>query len=282
MLIAGFCLPLVRHSLLFGESFLVWPWHIAGWYGDVGRAAALGTAADREYETLWALLPLVLGIVVLGLLRLGDVRERAGLLAGLGLCALVLLLMVFVGEAQVLGVVFTPPSSGGGAIVLVGIAAATLVVSANHAARSAPDALLPRWIAAISGFVLGAIILVFALASQGSWSAWSMWLLYALLGTLAVFGLLRGFNQEPDEDSLSRVGLLARVALVWGVPAMIIAQSSAGDDYVSYVLQGGGGVLPIVLGVLKAALIYGGSALVMAVGLAMLMQRHAPPAREAA
>jgi len=273
-LIAGFCLPLLKSSLIMGQSFLIWPWDIVGKPGDAGRAAAMATISSHHNDALWALLPLVLGILILVLRRISPIVKWGWLLAALGFTALALLLIVFVDEAQILGLVFTPPTPGAGVMILLVVGAAALVVAANHGARSVPTAAMPRWVAGISGFMLGGITLLFFFASSDSWDTWPMWLFYALLVLVALSGLKRAFDPEPDDQSMSRIALLARTALVWGVLAMIIAQSTSDDGFVRYVVQADGGTGQTILGILKALLIYGGSALAMAIGLSIVIQRR--------
>jgi hypothetical protein len=70
------------------------------------------------------------------------------------------------------------------------------------------------------------------------------------------------------------ISLLFRVALLLTPIAVIIAQSSYDNPFVTYVLESGGGVLPLLVVSLKAFLIYSSMAMATGVGLVQMLGRR--------
>lgn len=280
LLFAGFLLPLFKHSMLAGDSFLVWPWQLAGLSRDPGIVAALATYSEGGYPGSWTLLPLATACLVLLAGRLANVGRRgmAHALAGLG--ALLLLLLLFVEENQRLGLVFTPPTFGAGVVTAIGIVAGALIAAANHASRLQPGAAGPaRW-AGAGGVALALMVAFFMLGGDGPWKAWSMWGLYSLLLAYALLAAARLFGAAPGPDSIERLGRLGRGVVAWSLIAVILAQNADRDGFSLYVVQGGGGLAGTVFAAAKGFLIFFGSTLAMAVGMASILA-GARPAGEA-
>lgn len=273
LLIAGFLMPLYKGSVLAGQSYIVWPWQLAGFVDQPGIAMALGTYSEGAYPALWVLLPLATALLVLGLGRQGKSAAWSVtyMLSGLG--SLLLLLIVFFKEAERLGLVFTPPSTGAGVITAVIITAGALIAAANHASRMRSDALKPaRW-AGAGGIVL--LVLVSLLfAGSGAWVAWPMLVLYGLMLVYALLAAARLFGSAPGGDSIDRLGKLARVLAGLSVIAIIMAQSLDPAPFSIYVIQGGGSTVGTVIASIKGFLIYFGSALVIAVGMAGWLEKQ--------
>ena len=113
------------------------------------------------------------------------------------------------------------------------------------------------------------ILLIFALFfSAGAWKIWAMWLLYIELIGLGVLAIRSARCPLPDEQLLETISLFLRVGLGWLPVACWIAQSTAGDPFVDFVIGGGGGTVHVLLSVIKGFLVYGGMAFLMALGLA--------------
>lgn len=268
LLIAGFLLPLFKRSMLAGESFIVWPWQLAGLGQNPGVAMALSTYSEGAHPGIWTLVPLVTACLVflVGRMAKGGLQTLAYTL--MGLTSLILLLLVFIKENERLGLVFTPPTPGAGIVTMVAIAAGALIAAANHASRMQPEATGPaRW-AGAGGIVLVGLALLFMVGGGGPWKAWSMWGLYGLVSIYALLASARLFREAPALASINRLSVVGRLLVAWSVIAVIVAQSTQLDGFSVYVVQGGGSTAGTVVAAVKSFLIFFGSALVMAVGIA--------------
>jgi len=271
LLVAGFLLPLRKHSMLTGESYTVWPWQLAGLSKDPGIVMALGTYSEGAHPGSWVLLPLVAaGLAFLaGRTAKGGVQTLAYLVTGLG--SLILLLLVFIRENERLGLVFAPPTLGAGVVTAVGIGAGALIAAANHASRMQPGAATPaRW-AGAGGIVLVCLVLLFMVGGVGPWKAWPMWALYGLVLLYAVLAVARLFEAAPGLASIRRLRLIGRLVAAWSIVAVILSQSSSQDGFSVYVIQGGGSAASTVLAAVKGFAILFGGALVLAVAMARIL-----------
>jgi len=272
LLVAGCLVPLLKRSLLLGSSYLVWPWQLAGLGVGLEESAAMATAAGGENLAAWALLPLVGGLIALGLPRLRSIRARGVAGAATGASMLALLLLVLVRENAVLGLVFTPPTRGGGALMLLGIGACTLLAASNHAAKTAPPGGVPRWLVAAASLVVVALTSLFMLVAADAWAAWSMRLVYLLVIIYALLGLWRTIQPRDTPAVTAWASTLARAILGWTVIAVVLAQSGSSDGVVAYVIEAGGGPLHIAIGAAKGFLIFAGAGLLLAAGLATALE----------
>ena len=268
LLVAGCLVPLLKHSLLLGSSYLIWPWQLAGLGVGLEESAALATAAGGEDLVLWALLPLVGGLIALGLARLRSIRARGVAGAATGATLLVLLLLVLVPENAVLGLVFTPPTRGAGALMLFGVGACMLLAASNHTAKTAPPDDVPRWLVATASLVVIALAALFLLVAQDAWAAWSMRVVYLLVIVYALLALWRTIQPRDTSAVTPWASTLARAILAWAVIAVVLAQSGSNDGVVTYVIEAGGGPLQIAVGAAKGFLIFAGAGLLLAAGLA--------------
>lgn len=264
----GFFSPLFKHSMLAGESYVVWPWQLAGLSKDPGVIMALGTYSEGAYPGIWTLVPLLTACLVLliGCMARGRLQTLAYALTGMS--SLLLLLLVFIEENERLGLVFLPPTLGAGIVTSIAITAGALIAAANHASRLQPDVTKPaRW-AGAGGIVLILLVALFMIGGDGPWKAWSMWGLYGLLVVYALLAVARLFGDAPGTDSIDRLSKLGRALVAWSVIAVIFAQSGDQDGFSMYVTQGGGSTASTIFAAIKGFLIFFGSALVMTIGMA--------------
>lgn len=277
LLMAGFLMPLYKSSMVAGQSYIVWPWQLAGFTDHPGIAMALGTASEGTNPVLWVLLPLATALLVLILGRAGKSGTAMATNVALGLGSLALLLIVFFKESQRFGLAFTPPSAGAGIIVTIAIAAGALIAAANHASRMAPDVLKPaRW-AGAGGVILLCLTSLFMFAGSGVWTAWPMRVLFGLMLVYALMAATRLFGIAPGVDSITWLGRLARLLVGLSLIAVIMAQSADPDPYSMYVIQGGGSTAGTIMAAAKSFMIYFGSALVLAVGIGAWLEKQSAP-----
>jgi hypothetical protein len=269
LLVAGCVVPLLKRSLVFGSSRLVWPWQLMGFAVGVEEGAAMATEAGGDDLAAWALLPLAVGLIALALPRLRSIQTRGVAGAAAGAIMLALLLVVLAPENAVLGLAFTPPTRGAGVLMLIGIGACALLAAANHVAKTADADRVPRWLVGTASAVLVLLTSVFMLAAQDVWAVWSMRLVYVLV---VFYGLLNLWRTLQPHDAVTPLtawsSRLARAILVWSVLAVVLAQSGSDDGFVAYVVAAGGGPLHVAVGAAKGFLIFAGGGILLAAGLA--------------
>lgn len=264
LVLAGGLLPLYKHSLVFGADVVVWPWQLAGVGMDTTRAAAMATDAFADHLAVWALLPVVLGIAALGAARVCDAAAQARIMATVGLGGLAALLVALPGENGILGLALAPPTAGGGAVALVGVGACALAAAANHVARTDADAPAVPRLLRCAGAVIAPLALFGMVPQDGPWAAWPVRLLaLAILG----YALLCLWGGVSAEQTVMR-SRVARAIVVGAPLAMVLAQRSATDGFVHYVVEAGGGGLSTLIGAVKGFFVFAGLALLAAGGMA--------------
>ena len=271
LLIVGFLLPLRKHSMLAGESFMVWPWQLAGLSKDPGIVMALGTYSEGANPGSWTLLPLATAALVFlaGRTAKDSLQTLVYLLTGLG--SLILLLVVFIRENERLGLIFAPPTLGAGIVMTITVTAGALIAAANHASRMQPDVSNPaRW-AGAGGILLTCLVLFFMLGGDGPWKSWPMWGLFGLALIYAVLAAARLFGGAPELISIRRLSVIGRLLVVWSVVAVILSQNAIQDGFSVYVIQGGGSTASTVFAAVKGFSILYGGALLIAVGIAGIL-----------
>ncbi|MDP1772564.1 MAG: hypothetical protein Q8L15_09800 [Methylobacter sp.] len=273
LLIAGFVLPLFKHSMLFGSSELVWPWNIMGLGIDEQKAAAMATASLPEHMLAWGLLPLGVSIALLSGRLFMPLRSLTATLFLAGATALTLMLTVFYEEAEILGLMFTPPTAGAGIMILLAVVAGALVAGSNHLRKRFSAALPIRVLSGVGGGMMVALMGLQLLASSGGWATWSMMLLYLLMISYGVLGLLSAFRPEPEDALLQRTSFVARVVLWWAPVACLIAQNWLTDPYTDLVTGGGGGFINIFVSLAKCFSLYYGFSFLMALGFTAYLEQ---------
>jgi hypothetical protein len=272
LLLAGYLVPLLKRSVLFDTSYLVWPWQLAGVAVGLEEQAATATAAGGENLAAWSLLPLIGGLIALALPHVRSIRNRSVAGAATGAAMLVLLLLVLVRENAVLGLVFTPPTRGGGALMLLGIGSCSVLAAANHTAKAAPPGAIPRWLVVAASLVVLALASLFLLAAVDAWAAWSLRALYLSLVAYALLGLWRTIQPQDTSVVTAWASALGRAILGWAAIAVVLAQSGSDDGFVTYVVQAGGGPLHVAIGAVKGFLIFVGAALLLAAGMTTTLE----------
>jgi hypothetical protein len=271
LLLLGGLLPLLKRSVVFDTSLLVWPWQLAGFDQSPELLAAIATYAAGEHMAAWVAAPLVTGLIALAAPQLPSARSCGMTMALTGGAALALLLLFFFREDAVLGLAFTPPSFGAGLLMLVGLLGCTILSAENHAAKIALEPSVPRWLVGTCAAVVSVIAILFMAAAEGVWAAWPMVLLYLLVLAYGAMSLWRLVRRQPSESAAPRASALARFILLWSLAAVVTAQSSSSEGFVIFVVQAGGNAVHSAVGALKGFLIFFGSALLLATGLATLM-----------
>jgi len=266
-------LPLFKHSMLFGSSVLVWPWNIMGLGIDEQKAAAIATVSFPEHMLIWGLLPLGVAIALLSGRLFLSLRSLTATLFLTGAASLTLLLTVFYEEAEILGLMFTPPTAGAGIMILLVVIAGALVAGSNHLRKRFSAARPLRILSGIGGGIMIALMGLQLFASSGGWAAWSMMLLYVLMIGYGILGLLGAFRPDPEEALLQRTSFVARVVL-WCAPlACLIAQNWLSDPYTDLVTAGGGGFINIFVSLAKCFLLYYGFSFLMALGFTAYLEQ---------
>jgi hypothetical protein len=209
--------------------------------------------------------------MVVGLLHyLPALSIRVALMTGAGSVALLLLLVVYYQEAEILGLAFTPPTRGAGVVLFAFLLSAALVVVSNRLRKIYAASALLRATAGIGGLVVGLLLALVAVGGEGPWIAWPMLLLYLLLGGQACLALYSALTREVSETVTMTSSRLTRVIIGWSPLAVVTAQATTSDPHLQYVVGAGGGSLNILLSVIKGFLMYFGSAYLMTVGVAGL------------
>jgi hypothetical protein len=240
---------------------------------EAEKAAAMATASIPDHLLAWGLLPLAVAISLLGARRFMSLRSLAAAMFLTGIVSLTLMLVVFYEEAEILGLMFTPPTAGAGVMILLAVVAGTLVAGANHLRKRFSDALPVRVLSGIGGGMLVVLMALQLFASSGGWAAWSMMLLYVLMMGCGILGLLSAFRPDPEDALLQRIGVVARVALWWAPAACLIAQNWLADPYTDFVTGGGGGFINVFVSVVKCFLLYYGFSLLMAMGFTAYLEQ---------
>jgi hypothetical protein len=271
LLLLGFAWPLYKTSLLATRSLVIWPWSLLGSPDSPLMAAALATPSGQETFLPWALVALGAGMIA-GLLRyVPALSVRVALMTGVGSIALVLLLVVYYREAEILGLAFTPPTRGAGVVLFTFLLSTALVVVSNRLRKVYVTSTALRIMAGIGGLLVGLLLILAVVGGEGPWTAWSMILLYLLLGGQASLSLYSAVTPEVGETVTTTSSRLTRFIIGWSPLAVVIAQVTTSDPYLQYVIEGGGGCLNTLLAVSKGFLMYFGSAYLMTLGLAGIM-----------
>jgi hypothetical protein len=273
LLIGGFVLPLFKHSIMFDSSVPVWPWNIMGLGINAQKAAAMATVSFPEHMLIWALLPIVAAITLLSGRQFIPLRGLSLAIFLVGGVSLILSLIVFHEEAEILGLMFTPPTVGAGVMILLAVAGGILVASANHLRKRFVELISIRILSGIGGGLLVALMGLQLFASDGGWASWSMRLLYLLMIGYGVLGLLGAFRPKPEHAFLQRTSLVARAVLCWAPVACLIAQNWLSNPYTDFVTTGGGGFINIFISVAKSFLIYYGFSFLAAIGFTAYLEQ---------
>jgi hypothetical protein len=202
-----------------------------------------------------------------------SLRSLTATLFLLGIISLTLMLAVFHEEAEVLGLMFTPPTLGAGIMILLAVVAGASVAVANRLRKRFPEIMPIRVLSGIGGGMIVALMALQLFASSGGWAGWSMMLLYVLMLGYGLLGLLSAFRPEPEDALLQRISFVARVVLWWAPVACLIAQNWLTDPYVDIVISSGGGFINIFVSLAKCFLLYYGFAFLMALGFAAYLEQ---------
>lgn len=266
MLLLGFAWPLYKASLLAADSLLIWPWSLIHPPESPLMATALATPSGQEAFLSWMLVALGAGGGAVLLPYVSVSFVRAALMTGVGSVALVLLLVVYYQEAEILGLAFTPPTRGAGVVLLVLLLGCALIAVSNRLRKVYGAVTDLRVMAGIGGSLVGLLVVLAVVSSEGPWGAWSMILLYLLLGGQALLALYGAATHDTGEWVTVVISRLMRCSIVWSFFAVVIAQATVSDPYSQYVIQAGGGLLNTLLSVTKGFLMYFGSAYLMTLG----------------
>ena len=265
MLIAGFLMPLLKSSVLFNTTAVVWPWQIMGMgMENMTTNAAMATLSSGKHMLVWGLLPLIAGGISLFLSRRASLPHLSMAMVAIGAAMLILLMTVLIDEAEILGLMFVPPTTAAGVMMLIMIVSGMCIAIANYLQKRFDTMAMLKWFTLVGGFFLVVGMGLQLLIAEGGWKGWSMILLYMgmiLYGAVALTGAIRGHSNA------SQLSTLLRVILWWAPVACLIAQRWSSNDFVGYVIGGGGGLPHIFSSVVKCFLIYYGSAFLMAAGL---------------
>ena len=264
LLSVGFALPLLKASVMFGTS-VVWPWQLFGSRTDFEQAAAMATLSGGTSLAAWSSVPI-------GLLLLTPVLQRvcpwplgARLSSLAGISALFLMLVALSAENEILGLFFAPPTTGAGMIMFVGALSAIVLSTTNRIWYGERLSGGRRALLGVTGVAGGLTACGFALGSAGPWATWPMLLLYLAAAAQACLGIYQACKAEISADTAAAMARLATALLVWGVVAVLVAQQTNDDPFYGFVVQGGGGSLHTLSGLLKGfALYYGIGSITMA------------------
>jgi len=271
-LLIGFLLPLLKYSLLFDSFQLVWFWNLFGVDSGVQKAAAMATYSSGEWSELYALLPLISAILMLFALFAVPKRWRGLLLFIAGTVPLSLAFTLFCRGGEIYGLIFLPVTANGGGVMLALLISALLVAAVNHLGKHAIIHLHLRLLQSLGCLVLLLLTVLAFIAPD--WNNFALYLLYLLWLAIALISTRGAISGSNDEGSRVLISLLFRVALLLTPIAVIIAQSSYDNPFVTYVLESGGGGLPLLVSSLKAFLIYSSMAMATGVGLVQMLGRR--------
>ncbi len=272
MLLAGFCVPLLKPSMLFGSSVIMWPWQIMGFGLHEPATVAAAATVSNGKSILWGLLPLVSGGITLINARQHNLTLRLVCMLATGAAMLVLLMVIYIREAEILGLIFVPPTAAGGFLMLIVIVAGALIASANHLGKTYENNTFIKLLSGIGGFFLAALLSIQLVAAGNAWRNWSMIMLYAAMIFFGLSGIKASLKGVFSDSHTSFMSFTLRAILVWAPVACLIAQKWSSDDFGTYVIGAGGGLPHIVSSVLKCFLIYYGSAFLMGMGLCALIE----------
>ncbi|MCP4717153.1 MAG: hypothetical protein GY868_18675, partial [Deltaproteobacteria bacterium] len=272
MLLAGFFLPLLKYSMLYGKTKLVLPWHIMGVGMDAEKAAAMATLSGGGNMVVWTLLPLVAGVVgMVACTRLSFHWRVIALLAA-GAALLVMLEAVFIREAEILGIMFIAPTVGGGVVSCAAICAGAAVAIANHLRKMFPEHLPARIMSGSGGLVIGALSCLALFAGEDAWKYWTVKIVCVSLMGYGALGVISAVQRDPAPTLLKTISYAARAILVWIPFACLFAQTYGAGAFVDYVISSGGGFVQNLLAMLKCFCLFYGSAFMMAFGGAGLLE----------
>lgn len=268
MLFAGFLAPLLKSSMLLGSSAVVWPWQIIGLgAGETITVLAMATVSDGESMFLWGILPLISGCIIFVSAKRLKLTGRIFGMIVTGGAMLILLMVVFVKEAEILGLIFVPPTAAGGWAMIAIIVSGVSIATANHLGKIYKNFQIIRILSGIGGFFLALGMSIQLFAASGAWKGWSMILLYLGMIFFGVSGVMAALKGDFDESKTSFMSFALRAILLWAPFACLFAQKWSSDEYSAYVISAGGGLPHIFSSVLKCFLIYYSSAFLMAMGL---------------
>ena len=271
LLLAGFAFPLLKHSIMFGGSVLVWPWELFGVGPDAQHAAATATFSNGQHLGLWGLVPLLAGAAIMATALFAGHRARHLIMLVGGTAVLVLWQTLLFEEGEILGLFFIPPTAAGGAMTLVAVMAGAWAAVGNRLRKSFPAKGVPRLLLGAGGVLLGLSTILAFLASEGPYKGWPMMMLYLGLLVYALCGVRAAWQTEADTDLAALTSSLARGILIWAPLACALAQRFNKDPFMNFVIGGGGGIFNILFSITKAFLVYYGSAFAAATGLAGIL-----------
>jgi hypothetical protein len=273
-LLVGFLLPFLKKSLLYDSFNLIWFWNQLGFGVSGEQAAAMATYSSSQWGAAYALLPLISFVLVL-LTAFAVPKSWRGLILFLaGSVPLLLAFTLFFSSGEIYGLIFLPNTAAGGGLMLALLFCALLVATVNHLAKHVIYHLHLRMLQGLGSLMLLLLTVLAFIAPD--WNNFAMYLLYLVWLAIALLSLKGAITGANDEGNLSLISLLFRVALVLTPVAVIVAQSMYDNPFVTYVIESGGGVSPLILSSLKAFLIYYSMAIATGVGLVQILgQRYA-------
>jgi hypothetical protein len=262
----GLIIPLIKASAIFGTN-IVWPWDLFGSPTDAAKAASMATLSDGGSLTAWSSLPIGFLLLTLVFQYICSWPLSARLSSVAGTSALFLMLVYLSGENEILGLFFSPPTTAAGAIMFAGALSAMVISTTNRIWDGRLLSGAQRALLGFAGLVEGLTVSGFIVGSEGPWASWAMILFYlgaAAQGCIGIYQACKGEISADTRDAMSR---LATGLLVWGAIAILIAQQTTDDPFYGWVIQGGGGFIHTLSGLLKGFALYYGIALTTMAGL---------------
>jgi hypothetical protein len=271
-LMIGFLLPLLKKSLLFDSIHLIWFWNLLGFGLDGSQIAAMATYSSGQWNEVYLLLPLISAFLLFITLFAIPKRWRGLVMFVAGSVPLSLAFTLFWSGGEIYCLIFLPVTAAGGGLMLALLIAALLVATVNHLSKHSIVHLHLRLLQALGSLVLLLLTILAFIAPD--WNNFALYLLYTVwlvIALLSIKGVIKGAN---DETSQVLISLLFRIALLLTPIAVIVAQSAYDNPFVTFVVESGGGVVPLVVSCLKAFLIYYSMAIAFGVGMVQMLGRR--------
>jgi hypothetical protein len=168
-LLGGFLFPILKSSMLFQTAVFIWPWNTIGLGNNEVTRAAMATYSTGQNMVLWTLLPLMAGIITLTTRSFRNSSVRFIGMFGTGVAILLFLTTALIKEAEILGIIFLPTTIAAGVMILLAVASAALIATANRIRKWFDTRKFPRIISGTGGTLLALFIIMPVLAGSGEW-----------------------------------------------------------------------------------------------------------------
>jgi hypothetical protein len=271
-LMIGFLLPLLKNSLLFDSFHLIWFWNLLGYGLEGPQVAAMATYSSGQWNEIYLLLPLTSAFLLFITLFAIPKRLRGLVLFIAGSVPLAFAFTMLRSGGEIYGLIFLPASAAGGGMMLALLIAALLVATVNHLSKHSIVHLHLRLLQALgSSFLLLLTIFAFITPDWNNYALYGLYTVWLVIALLSIKGVLKGAN---DETSQVLISLLFRIALLLTPIAVIVAQMAYDNPFVTFVVESGGGIIPLVVSCTKAFLIYYSMAIAIGVGMVQMLGRR--------